>query len=73
MTDQILYGPDGYQRTFTHASLAQITLQLSASTQSWVQMEDDTVALRLDNIGRILLIKINWSPNRRTFETHIPT
>ena len=44
MTDQILYGPDGYQRTFTHASLAQITLQLSASTQSWVQMEDDTVA-----------------------------
>ena len=73
MTDQILYGPDGYQKTFTHASLAQITLQLSASTQSWVQMEDDTVALRLDNIGRILLMKLSWFPNRRAFETHMPS
>ena len=72
-THQILFGPDGYQRTFTHASLAQITLQLSASTQSWVQMEDDTVALRLDSIGRILLMKLNWFPNRRAFETHMPS
>ena len=73
MADQTLYGPDGYQRIYTHAALAQITLQLSASTQSWVQMEDETVAVRLDNIGRILLMKLDWFPNRRAFETHMPS
>ena len=73
MADQILYGPGGFQKTFSHGTLAQVTLQLSSSTQSWVQLEDEIVALRLDGIGRTLLMKVSWFPNRRAFETHLPS
>ena len=73
MADQTIYGPDGFQKLFTHGTLSQITLQLTSSTQSWVQLDDEIVALRLDNVGRILLMKVSWFPNRRAFETHIPS
>ena len=73
MASQTLTGPNGWQRHFTHAELSQIALSLTASSQSWQQLEDEVVVFRLDGLGRILLMKVSWFPNRRVFETHVPS
>ncbi len=51
MASQTPPGPSGWQRTFSHGELTQIVFQLTASTESCVQLEDEVVAYRLDGVG----------------------